>query len=328
MSKLFSIWILLISLLLLASCSKDSSQQPKNEKEKIPSQSSVEFNHNEQTFHIIPLYEEILDYTSAAQEDSQLNTEGEYFTRVVQPFKEKAYEQEATINNYQSFFLPTKNVEKLKENTIKLLKQQEEINQLIKESLLKSAKQLTGKNKVIFIMPLNPENTFPVNRMEGVSGVAFSENVLLLQIDPDFVSSALTYAVAHEYHHTVNMETYEGNYPLMDSAIFEGKADLFARIVYPNKTVPWVEPLPENTKEVILNELKDNANLTNHDIYRDFLEGDYAKGLPMWSNYKIGFTILESYIKNNPAISNEEWTKLDSKGILEGSDYSHILIES
>ncbi|MCP3742382.1 DUF2268 domain-containing protein [Rossellomorea sp. BNER] len=329
MRQLLTPIIYILLLLLLASCSHVSNQDQKD-KDNVPSQKSIKFSHNEQTFQIIPLYEEVLNYTSLVKDNPSLNNKEKYFDEVLEPFQKKASMKNININNdYFSLFLPTKNVQKLEENTIELLKQQDQINEFIKESLIQSSKKLSGIDKTIFIMPLNPENTFPVQNMEGVSGATLSENAVLLQIDPSFVKSALKYAVAHEYHHTIRMESDSGKSPnLLDSFIMEGEAEVFARMIYPDKKAPWEQkPLSDKLLDRVLDELRENANSTTLNIYYDFVIGNSSKGIPMWANYIVGHKITQSYVENNPEVSIEEWTKLGAKEILQGSEYRDLLKE-
>jgi uncharacterized protein YjaZ len=45
----------------------------------------------------------------------------------------------------------------------------------------------------------------------------------------------------------------------------------------------------------------------------------------MWSNYKIGYHIMESFLKGNNHISVEEWTNLAAVNIRRKSGLSYIL---
>ncbi|KUP08463.1 hypothetical protein Q73_06000 [Bacillus coahuilensis m2-6] len=225
------------------------------------------------------------------KEEESINNKQVYIDNVLKPFQFIAWNNDVNIGNgYFSFFSPTNNINKLEENTIQLLKNQELINDLIKEALLESTAVLPGNDKTFFVMPLSPEDTFPIQEMEGVTGAAFSENAVLVKIDPSFVEEALKYLVAHEYHHTVRMEeagVMGGT--LLDSFITEGQAEVFARSVYPDKTPPWEqEPLTEETKNIILEELTKNIDSTDRDIYIDFVSGNPSKKVPTCGELQIG----------------------------------------
>jgi uncharacterized protein YjaZ len=314
------------SFLILVSCSNDSSQD-KSDNDKIPSQTSITFSHNKQAFQIIPLYEEVLDYTNLVKENPSLNNKEEYFDKVVEPFQKIASEKNVDIkSNYFSIFEPTTDVQKLEENTNNLLRHQDQINGFIKKSLISSAKLLSGDNKTIFIMPFNPENSLTIQEMGGIAGWTLSKNVVILQIDPSFTEMALKYTVAHEYHHTIAMESNGDNaYPLLNPIIFEGKADSFATLVYPDTNVPWIEPLTDESEKIVLNEIRENIDSFDSSIFEDLLNGDPAKGIPPWSSYKMGYQITQSFLKKNPDVPIDEWTKLAANEILQGSDYKTLL---
>jgi uncharacterized protein YjaZ len=74
-----------------------------------------------------------------------------------------------------------------------------------------------------------------------------------------------------------------------------------------------------------LAELKKNLDSYDLTVYYEFFRGEQSKGLPQWSNYRIGFTILQSYLETHPEDSIEEWTKLEEEEILRGSAFQHLL---
>lgn len=320
MNKVFLILKLVSIVFLLVSCSN------KSHKEEIISQKETEFSNNKQNFHIIPLYEEVLNYTKEMKEAKSQDNKQVYVDNVIKPFQDIVSEEEIQLGDgYFSYFSPTEQVETLEENTIKLLENQELINSLIKEALLKSSQAIGGTDKTIFIMPISPEDAFPVQYMEGVSGVAFDEKAVLINIDPSFSEEELKYVVAHEYHHTVRRENKELRQTLLDSFITEGGADVFARSIYPDKTPPWIqEPLSKESEAIILEGLKKNLHTMDSDIYNDFRIGNRVKEIPLWATYRMGYLIVESYVANNPEQSVDEWTKLSAEEVLKGSDYSFI----
>jgi uncharacterized protein YjaZ len=117
------------------------------------------------------------------------------------------------------------------------------------------------------------------------------------------------------------------SYTLLDSFIFEGEAEVFARMVYPNKIAPWSQPLPDEWLERVLGVLRENADSTDADLYYDFVNGNAVKNIPLWSSYKVGYKITQSYLENNPEISMEELMNLDSEEIFRGSAYNDLTKE-
>lgn len=285
-----------------------------------------QFSHNSQVFEIIYFFEEVLEYTSRMEGNSlEQNQEDIYMESVLKPFNEQSL-LDITLDN-SILLSPSWRIKELKENTIELIENQKRINKWIEEALLKSAELLPGKDTKIYIFPVNPEDWFTIYNMNGVGGVAYSESDFILFIDPSFTEESLKYTVTHEYHHIVNF-LHNGEQSInsiLDLIIIEGKADSFATILYPEIKVSWIEPLAEKEEVAILDELYKNINSSNLDNYDKFVEGNYAQGIPMWSNYKIGYQMTQSFIEKNPETSIEEWTKLDAKEIVKGSKYSHLL---
>src|SRR5699024_4223356 len=106
-----------------------------------------------------------------------------------------------------SFFSYSSRVDELKDNITDMSENLDNINKTIKKAMINSAKELTGHDLKLFIMPMNPDDYFPIYNMKGISGVASNTgNVIVIQIDPSFSESLLEYAVAHEYSHTVALE--------------------------------------------------------------------------------------------------------------------------
>jgi uncharacterized protein YjaZ len=310
-------------LLLLASCSSQHAVD-KEEKETIPAQTEVSFSHNEQNFKIIPFYEEVLAYTGYVKDNPSKSNPGAYVEKVLEPIKKKSE------MNYLSLDYPfssSTDVERFEDTTMKLLQNEKKINELIKDALIKSSEILPGGDTNIYVMPLRPEDQFVIENMKGVAGVTYNKDAIFIQIDTSFTEEMLQYIVAHEYHHTINMQTNgdSGFYSVLDKMISEGKADSFARIVYPDINAPWTEPLLVESEKKVFEELKENADSMSMKIYMDFFNGNSAKGIPLWSNYKIGYQVTQSYLEMNPNVSIVDWTRLRSKDMLQASEYNQLL---
>ncbi|WP_075618627.1 DUF2268 domain-containing protein [Paenisporosarcina indica] len=321
MKRLLSMAVL--SIFLLASCSS-KNEEAKSEKNHIPSQNEVSFSHNGQDFKIIPFYEEILDYTGYVKENPSESNPGAYVEKVLDPIKEKSAMDYLTLD-YP--FNSSTEIDQLEDNTIKLLQNQDQINELIKEALIKSSELLPGGDKNIYVMPLRPEDNFVIEKMEGVFGVVYNDNAIFIQLDTSFSEKLLKYTVAHEYHHTINIQINRdmAYHTVLDSIITEGKADSFAGIVYPEISAPWTESLPDETEELVLEELSEYADSTSIKIYNDFFKGKSSKGIPLWTNYKIGYQITQSYIEHNPEMPISKWTSLLTKDLLQDSEYNNLL---
>nr|WP_269140711.1 DUF2268 domain-containing putative Zn-dependent protease [Radiobacillus kanasensis] len=201
----------------------------------------------------------------------------------------------------------------------------------VKESIQESSDMLPGEGKPIIITPTNPSIpsvTYSMERMNGVLGFSPNDGSILLIIDSTYEKESLLYTVAHEYHHTVNKELNQNGYIssfLIDRILFEAKADAFAEMVYPNIEVPWTKPLTKEEEKKILYILNNNYDSTNKSLIDEFRNGSPDKGLPIWSNYRIGNKIMHSFLAKNPDVSIKEWTEMPAKEIIQNSDYKDIL---
>jgi uncharacterized protein YjaZ len=308
MKKYWMLTAILLLISVLAACSED-----------VPEAKKFEVKHDGQTLTVIPLYDEILDYTAEAQNKTSKEKEELYREKVIIPFQEIAEEKDIDIgSSYFGYFNGITDIRKLERNTIKLLKQQDEIQGLVEEAFVKSAKVLPGSDKALVLMPVDPNFTFVKDKMEGSTGVAFTEEFMLVQIDPSYAKDAVSNSVAHEYFHVVDMEDGAlGRSTVLDSILMEGKAESFARIIYPEKVNPWSVPLTDTEKEKVMNELDGNLDSYDYEIYQTLFGGDPSKGIPLWSNYKLGFEMVQDYLTANPELTPEELVHTDSQKILE-----------
>ncbi len=314
--------LILISalLLILVGCSKESGH---DEIKKLPSQKEVEFNHGEQKFKVIPFYKEVLDYTKKANEEPALNNNDLYNDTVTQPLREKITDNKLTLSTDLSNFLTTtRDVNRLEKYSKELLMKQNKINNAIKDALISSSKELSGGDKVVVVMPINPE--VPIDDMNGVAAWTLSQNFILLQINPNFSEDQLKYTIAHEYHHTVNMEDSIGS-SLLDFVVFEGKGDTFAKMIYPDIEVSWTQDVPEDLIMDALEQLKKHGSSFDQELYNEFMNGNATKNIPKWANYIIGYKIMQSYLIRNQNSTIKEWTALDPKKIIQGSEYKYLL---
>src|SRR5699024_12569458 len=104
-----------------------------------------------------------------------------------------------------------------------------------------------GHEIKLFIMPMNPDDYFPIYNMKGISGAASKTgNVIVIQIDPSFSESLLEYTVAYEYNHTVALEDDRHfTETVLDKILMEVIVDTFGIMIYLKSMVPWIEPLSE-----------------------------------------------------------------------------------
>lgn len=334
---------LVLSILMIIACSNKTiqedntfyqEQQPEitdhhniadKEEETIDIQPDqpYTFTHNEQEFEIIPLYKEVLNYISLAREhEDQKEWERIYKQTVLEEFRQNAWgNKNRIVAGDVRTFKPSKNLDKLEEFVDSLSENHKQIVDLISDALITSSEELPlPETKVrVFIVPFNPEE---YSLEYGVGGYVYSDGVIVIQLEPESLREYfLLYLVAHEYHHVVLIENFKVNrraYDLLEEILTEGKADAFAKILYPDVEAPWVKPLnnEEHVWAIMKTVMEPQSTLSI-----DFFSGNQDMNIPYWSNYKIGYQIMQDFIKNNPDVSIEEWTKMWATEILEKSRF-------
>ncbi|WP_175991463.1 DUF2268 domain-containing protein [Bacillus sp. Marseille-Q1617] len=319
--------IMTILLFTLSACAEDENNTEKIHIEELPAQKTMEFSYGNQNFQIIPFYEETLDYIEVVEGNTLLNTLGTFNYTVKSPLLEKMSEKKMILKReIPPNITITHDIQNLKDQTAELIQHQDATNELIKESLVKSADLLEGGDKTIYVMPVNPD--MPTEDMGGLAAWTLDDNVILLALSSSYNEEMLAYTMAHEYHHAVTMEGDTAYDSLLDFVVFEGKGDAFAKTLYPETEVAWTKQLSDEEMEVAFAQLKESGNTTDFEIYEGWLDGNPEMNIPRWANYRMGDLIMQDYLKNHGDVTLEEWAELDAEDILQGGVYKGFLGDS
>ncbi|WP_060678743.1 DUF2268 domain-containing protein [Virgibacillus halodenitrificans] len=294
-----------------------SATEADTTKEEVPS--SFSFTYKDQQFEVVYYYKSFLEYIEKAEQQPE-NLNGLYIETIINPIAE---ERGIRLSKGWGFGTP-RELETLEKYLKSLIDNQDTIHKIITDSLKKSANELQpGADKYVYVFPANPEDNHVMETMEGVAASAWSENFFAIQIAPPyFEEKSLKQAVAHEYHHTVFFKKNELSYTLLESVLIEGKADTFAKIIYPDIQMPWSNFSSEENESQTWKVHKENMTSAMPSIQDDFFLGNTSKGLPQWANYKIGNKIMESFIEEKPNITIGDWTDMPANEILEKSKYA------
>ncbi|AIF45296.1 hypothetical protein X953_06680 [Virgibacillus sp. SK37] len=334
MNKLLVV-LLFIFLVALTACSHDSdktssphekaleetddsaTKEEDTTKQEVPS--SFSFTYKDQQFEVVYYYKNFLEYIEKA-EKQPYNLNGLYIETIINPIAE---EKGVRLSKGWGFGTPTQ-PDLLAQYLQSLIENQDTVHEIIIDSLKKSADKLQpGADKYVYVFPANPDDNDGMKRMEGVAASAWNENFFAIQIAPPyFEERSLKQAVAHEYHHTVFFENNELGYTLLESILIEGKADTFAKIIYPDIHMPWSNFSSEKNESQTWKVLKENMTSTMPSTQDEFFLGEPSKGIPEWANYKMGNKIMESFIEKKPNVSIEDWTNMPAAEILEKSKYA------
>jgi uncharacterized protein YjaZ len=124
--------------------------------------------------------------------------------------------------------------------------------------------------------------------------------------------------VAHEYHHSVWAEKYLSNHSgsVLDNLIFEGKAVMFEKTVYP---ILDYTPVDLAYNKDLWSKIEPDLN--NQDLNRSLEILFGGKDLPRLYGYSEGYKMIKSYLDLNPNQTPVEWTALSTQEIIEKGKY-------
>jgi uncharacterized protein YjaZ len=293
---------------------------------EIKNATPVQFKVGEQEFEIIPFFEPILEYVDKVNESSEPNHKELYLSTVVEPFRKMAFGEDGGLGleNKFNFFAPLK-MEKLNESVILLDENYDYISHLIKDGLEKSAELLPGGKKTIYLLPFNPDQGQAISFMNGVTAFATPEQFIVLQIAPQkYKEEMIPYVISHEYHHTVYTEKIKNHRKdIIDYVLVEGKADSFANLIYPTMNLSWTAVMPPKELQNIWNWANERRYSFNENDLTEMRAGNRI--IPQSSDYRLGYGIMQHFLKNNPDIPIHEWTYMSPDEILEKSGFPEYM---
>lgn len=279
----------------------------------------------EQKFELFSYYQAFSDYIKLAKNKPD-SLDETYAQAVTQPFLKNAFEEGKGIQ-YMGywFFTPPQDIIPLQSVLQALSNREKSLHTAIEKALKKSAEILPGSDKTVHIFPANPAFTHGKTQELNIPGVALDKNVIALFVTSTLLEEDLQHIVSHEYFHMIDMEKGTGessaSTTLLESAVMEGKAEAFAKIVYPESKLDWMsnadEMITEKTKALFLKE-KNSAEI---EIWNDFYYGNAAAEVPPFASHIIGYGIMQKFLENHPDMPVEEWLELTAEEILAGSDY-------
>ena len=198
------------------------------------------------------------------------------------------------------------------------------IEELITSALTTSNKYLKNDSVTVYILPCNTDVEKIIQGMGGVSGLTAGSKQIIITINPGINSwqEMLPYDIAHEFNHTywTKMDFKTTQATLLSYLVFEGRADSYAHLLYPDVVAPWTRVLSEKVENELWNKIK--SQLKNQDMaYQYNIMFGSKNEYPKWGGYTLGYHIVQSALKNHPELSPAEWTNLTPDKILEMSDY-------
>ena len=263
--------------------------------------------HKDQTFNIkntASLFENYIENGDKADFAS-------YKREVIQPIYEDCFNDGEFIYMADEFLhtAPT-NIPILKANISLLKAHQQELNGLIEEALLKSAKLLPSEKDVtVCLVPASNDSLRLVTVGAGKIIIPYNNAV-----DDAFLKAS----VAHEYHHSTWAEqnTLNDAVTLLDNLVFEGKAVMFAHLVYPTITTSYGSTTFNQHDWAQI-----EPYLHSEDFNRSLAIINGGNGLPPFYGYSEGFKMVQSYLSEYPETTPTSWTTLSATEIFEKGKY-------
>ena len=220
-------------------------------------------------------------------------------------------------------------LEKNLENPKLFLEIEEEVISLAEEVLEKCDSVLFSKGETVYIRTVNPDD-MRLRSGGGEEGSFAYRGGAVLYINPmtDNWKDLFSRYLAHEYHHSVCMERNAASWDMLGWLILEGRAEMFAEMLYPDAKVELgrtgTVPLPIITEKEMWDKIKENLNSFDNNYRKGIMFGN-IKRIPSNCGYRIGYTIMQEFVKNNPDVSVEEWTNMRAEDSFEKSGYEERL---
>jgi uncharacterized protein YjaZ len=264
------------------------------------------------------------DYLKAVQANSG-KLDSLFKEKVGQPVFDKYFSSsDYSFLVKQHLSNPIRNRVELEKTIGRLHDQRETIIKDVMDALNDAGAFIKNDSITVYIMPASHDNIFILQKMGGVTALTASSKQILLSIEPQIEGweKMLKYSVAHEYHHTCWTKNNLAKLPswtLLNYLVFEGRADSYAHLVYPNIQSPWTGALTAEQKAKLWGRIKGELESTDVSLQQQVMFGSFV--YPYWGGYSLGYDIVQTFLKNNKNISPDDWTNLDAETILSKSDY-------
>ncbi len=272
--------------------------------------------HTEQIYKIISvhaLYEEFINKTKI---DVSEDVADLYRSTIIDPVYKDCFEDGEFIYVAESLLtIPPTNLEEVQEVIDQM--DFEHISTLIEEALINSSNYLPSENETTVCI-------FPVAR-EDADALMFTPGpgkITVLYSQYYYRDDMIQAGIAHEYHHSLWTERtadVENHTPftVLDNLIFEGKAVMFEKLLYPDSPFTSINP---SYNKSFWNEIESDLNSIDSNRSQEILMGGKG-GVPSFYGYSEGYKMVDHYLKLNPNLIPKEWYTIDAKTIYEEGNY-------
>jgi len=292
---------------------------------KIDFKSFSDSNKN-QKFTVIPAYYNMKIFAEEAQKNSNRTNEL-YGNLIYQPIYDKYVAKGEYSEIMNTLKQPITNIKALQEEIYLL--ESSDIIQFVLDRLKTISDTLAGPDTNIILLAMNPDNKDLYKKYNlgfmytGVTAITTGTGNIIISIDPreDKWQNILEYVIAHEYHHSVwtSRNFQRKDFSIIEYLIFEGRADFFANIIFPDIEIPWIRNLSAVKEKEVWNIIKDVLESRDEDLNTKIMVGD--EKIPYGSGYSIGYHIVSNYMMSNPKSSIVELTDMNPQEVLKRSKY-------
>jgi uncharacterized protein YjaZ len=185
-------------------------------------------------------------------------------------------------------------------------------------------------SRTVCVYPLDPQNTYVKDKMNGVLGDGIGDNILL-KINPLAADwqSWVPLVIAHEYHHAVWGYNYfavlgSRRMDLLTGLLIDGQADSFAKMLYPDLHPIWIEALTPAQEAEQWQKAQEYLASGDGAVYSRFMFGDDTTNTPANTGYTIGYHIVQAYLRAHPQKGVIDLMNVDADTILAESGYNPI----
>lgn len=151
----------------------------------------------------------------------------------------------------------------------------------------------------------------------GIGGITTDRGDIVISMDfsrrniKNIIEKHLPTTIYHELSHAVR-GTWEYQ-TLLESVVGEGIASYIETKIF-NVKIPYIEPIQNEMK--YWKQAQENwQKKQSYEERREWFFG--SKKLPRWIGYRLGYLMMEGYMKSRPEISFAQLVRLDAGEILK-----------
>lgn len=310
----FYLIMLMLIITIMSACEQKDPPSTNERNELQVSEGLFESFKNSQTGQtdkIVNVYKLFTNYIDKMEENPDASQIDTYKKEVIDSIYNDCFEGAEYPHMVKNLINEAPNRYTELKNIIQKI-EKKDTNKIIKEALEKSASYLPSeKETTVCVFPAANTNYTMVNAGTGKIIVLYGLY---------YTEETLKSGIAHEYYHSVWTEKHfrkNVSFSVLDNQIFEGKAVMFEKLVYPEHVFT-----PINMNDEIESWSKIEADLGKYDFNRSHEIIIGGKDLPPLYGYSEGYKMVKAYLDLNPKATIEEWTAMSAKEIFEKGNYA------